>query len=54
MQNFVEIYQLILEIQHVDGSTDKTPLAVTCLLFLTIILIAPSEMIVYFQKLCLH
>jgi len=50
MQNFVEIYQLVLEIQRADGWTNKTPLAVTCLFFLTILLSAPSEVIVFFRK----
>jgi len=33
MQNFVEIYQLVLEIQCADDWTDKTPLTVTGLFF---------------------
>jgi hypothetical protein len=53
MQNFVEIYQLVLEIQHADGCPSICMLKnYPCcnIFFLTILLSARSEVIVYFQK----
>jgi len=54
MQNFVEIYQLVLEIQHANGWTDKTPLSVTCLLFWLFHWVHLQKWLCTSKKLCLH